>query len=174
MKASSYTSKIPLSLVTDNNNYGPDFYFSNNKLNRNIGDGSGNPFSNSSYPDSNRHHFVIVNDQATNLAYLYIDGSYVGTGSYRNTTATNRPFFIGRYAGKFSSVAGYAGYDFNGSIDDVRIYNRALSATEVSKLYTITNKVQDSECNDASIRTHPLATEICDLADNDCDSSIDE
>lgn len=62
----------------------------------------------------------------------------------------------------------------DGKIDDVRIYNRALSATEVSKLYTITDKAQGGDCNDASIRTHPLATEVCDLADNDCDGSVDE
>ena len=91
-------------MVTENNSYGPDLYFVGGKLYRNVGDGGSNPFSNSSYPDSNRHHFVIVNDQATNLAYLYIDGSYVGTGNYRNTTATNKPFFIGRFAGKTTSV----------------------------------------------------------------------
>lgn len=74
---------------------------------------------------------------------------------------------------KIGSLQGYGRY-FDGKIDDVRIYNRALSATEVNQLYTMTDKVQSGECNDANAAIHPLATEVCDEVDNDCDDEIDE
>ena len=38
--------------------------------------------------------------------------------------------------GRFNRVSGDGDY-FNGSLDDVRIYNRALSATEINQLYTV-------------------------------------
>lgn len=59
-------------------------------------------------------------------------------------------------------------------LDDVRIYNRALSATEIEKLYTLTDKVQGGDCTDTNNQRHPLAIEVCDGVDNDCDGQIDE
>ena len=43
---------------------------------------------------------------------------------------------IGSVAGSLASIGSLTGaYQFNGLIDDVRIYNRALSAREVWALY---------------------------------------
>ena len=41
-------------------------------------------------------------------------------------------------------------------MDDFRIYNRALSATEVSKLYTLTDKAQGGDCADTNNAIHPF------------------
>ena len=59
-------------------------------------------------------------------------------------------------------------------MDDIRIYNRALSATEVQKMYTLTDKAQAGDCTDANGAVHPLAAEVCDGIDNDCDGVTDE
>lgn len=65
-----------------------------------------------------------------NVYRLYINGSLAGT-SVSNTApldySGNLQLYIGGYSGSYMSTA---------SIDDVRIYNRPLSAAEVSSLYS--------------------------------------
>ncbi len=79
-----------------------------------------------SFPaDTKWHHFVMVADSSGE--YLYIDGVLTDSNSDSNVMiATASNVFIGRD----DSSAG-----FDGSIDDVRYYNRALSTTEISALY---------------------------------------
>ena len=90
--------------------------------------------------DDNQWHHVGFTYNGTNATgvNLFIDGSnIVETVVYNslNTSILNeQDFKIGaRTAGEF----------FNGTIDEVRIYNRALSATEVAGLYngTRSNKI---------------------------------
>ena len=59
----------------------------------------------------------------------YVDGSLQNTSSYAvgNGLSNTNNFVIGAA----SPLGGY----FNETIDDVRIYNRALSATEIKNLY---------------------------------------
>jgi hypothetical protein len=60
----------------------------------------------------------------------YIDGELVGNNIASGSVGTNsRNLYIGR------ADPSYAGYFFDGKIDDVRIYGRALSASEVLQLY---------------------------------------
>ena len=76
--------------------------------------------------------FVVgVNDSTNNNAYLYMNGALAATKGSRLTfvnPATN--LFLGRQ-GEYSGGAEYIA----ANIDDVRIYNRALSSTEVTTLY---------------------------------------
>jgi len=59
---------------------------------------------------------------------LYVDGTYFGKADYSGTmTPTDNYLIIG------SEYIGYR--PFNGNISNVKIYNRALSATEVQQLY---------------------------------------
>ena len=60
---------------------------------------------------------------------LYVNGSVVATTACTRSSATGASALIGIY----NSLA--AEYAFPGTIDDVRIYNRALSAAEVRRLY---------------------------------------
>jgi hypothetical protein len=57
---------------------------------------------------------------------LYIDNSSVGTASQSSQFSINGTFLIGN-----SNV----GEPWIGEIDDVRVYDKALSNTEVSNLY---------------------------------------
>jgi hypothetical protein len=72
---------------------------------------------------------VLGSGQAT----LYVDGSVAQTGS----TVALRPADLGAinyaYLGKSQFTADPY---FDGAIDEFRVYNRALSATEVQALHT--------------------------------------
>jgi hypothetical protein len=73
------------------------------------------------------HHYAATYDGST--ARLYEDGQQVASGAYTDPVAENAtPLYIGRYNG--------GGYTLNGAADDVRLYNRALSADEVTALYS--------------------------------------
>lgn len=116
------------------------------------------------------HHFVYVVDDANNIQKIYVDGvekgstaytqsiSYAGLGSYT---------FIGRHGNSSGN------YDFNGVIDDVRVYNRALSAQEIQDLYNTSSLSgtvafhsspdnnhddDDKNFNTATTRVPPTAT----------------
>ena len=73
------------------------------------------------------HHIVGVRTSTTE-GEIYVDGNLAGSGSGLSKSLNNVDVVIGRWNG---SAFRY----FNGIIDDVRIYNRALSAEEVQQLY---------------------------------------
>ena len=77
--------------------------------------------------DGNWHHAVGVYDGA-NLS-LYIDGTLDASVASTGTITTNA---LNVYIGE---NAGATGRQFNGLIDDVRVYNTALSASQISALY---------------------------------------
>ena len=78
--------------------------------------------------DGKWHHVVFVNTLTS--IQTYIDGVLVGTtnGTWVPVTNTQNLVLGNRGAGTSGMI---------GSIDDVRVYNRALSAAEVSQLYTL-------------------------------------
>lgn len=65
--------------------------------------------------------------------YVYLNGSQKGTDDDAGGTITTNVASIGTYndAGDFTTH----GFLFDGSIDDVRIYNTALSADDIQTLY---------------------------------------
>lgn len=103
---------------------------------------------------------------------MYVDGVLVNENLSAYTWDTTYPF-IGGYLGHTAhSFAG--GFTMDGLLDDVRIYDRALSQTEIEQLYTMTEEATGGDCADTTIYRHPLHAEVCDDIDNDCDGSIDE
>jgi hypothetical protein len=68
----------------------------------------------------------------TDEVKIYHNGVVVATGDYSTAIGVNtQDILIGEYSA--------GGFNFDGKIDDVRIYNRALSASEVSRLYDLGN-----------------------------------
>ena len=79
----------------------------------------------------NRWHHVVWTDNA-GAGKLYIDGVQDAANfSYTPAPVPRNASSIGAVTGLFGAISHY----FNGTIDDVRIYNRALSAGEVAYLY---------------------------------------
>ncbi|MCL6589276.1 MAG: family 43 glycosylhydrolase [Firmicutes bacterium] len=70
-----------------------------------------------------------------NVAILYVDGVEVG----RNSNMTLSPSNLGNTGNNYIGKSQYADPYLDGQIDNFRIYNRALSASEVSSLYSAGN-----------------------------------
>lgn len=64
---------------------------------------------------------------------LYINGALVGASNWVGAVDFDADFIAEGLGGKSSDSS----YRFNGKIDDVRVYNRALSAQEIEKLSTL-------------------------------------
>ena len=75
------------------------------------------------------HHLTGVGDGAN--MYIYVDGVEVASRVYATAGygTNSNPFHIGA-----KSLT--AGNHFTGLIDEVLVYDRALSAGEISQLYT--------------------------------------
>ncbi|MEX0919026.1 MAG: LamG domain-containing protein [Candidatus Paceibacterota bacterium] len=88
--------------------------------------------SNTNVPINQWSNIIVVYNSLTNTVQFYLngddDGSYVEEVNFANPATQN----IGLYRASDSDS-----YYFDGAIDDVRIYNRALTADEVYRLYTI-------------------------------------
>lgn len=78
-------------------------------------------------------HYALILDGSSGIFRAYIDGSLIGTaqtaGKNIYTNAIHGGFGIHWWD------VGHSSTRFNGAIDDVRIYNRALSDTEIQALY---------------------------------------
>lgn len=78
-------------------------------------------------------HIVCVYNAG--VMTLYKDNVLIGTGVFTYTTgvtSANMPLYVGR---------GVGGNYFNGKIDDVGIWNRALTTCEINDLFTTTNSL---------------------------------
>lgn len=84
--------------------------------------------------DTNWHHIVITRS-STNSWIMYKDGAQVSTGSLSTNLGTTNHFTIGDTYQNNS-------FAFNGMIDEVGVWSRALSSGEVSQLYNSGNGLQ--------------------------------
>lgn len=100
-------------------------------------DGNGNRTQRSAGFDlsdsvGNWYHVACTYNKTTGVQMLYVNGQLVDT---RKHPAGNTVVPLTFYSDmKIGSNAGLTGY-FNGIIDDVRIYNRALSDQEIQDIY---------------------------------------
>lgn len=72
-------------------------------------------------------HICGVGD--ANGTRVYVDGTFAGSTSVKKNTSQDYDLNIGAWA--------TGEWDFNGVIDDVRLYNRVLSADEIAELANI-------------------------------------
>jgi hypothetical protein len=89
-----------------------------------------NVLTTSDISDGNWHHYAIVADSNANNIYTFVDGALVSNsqdfgGSWPTVNNTD-PLTFAEYAG---------GANYSGPLDEVRIYNRALSPSEIQQLY---------------------------------------
>jgi hypothetical protein len=79
-------------------------------------------YTDTTYPIGKWYHVSVVHNPTTQ--YIYIDGVLTGTSSNTNASSLQ---YIGSAENTVETL--------NGDLDEVRIYNRALSAAEVKQLY---------------------------------------
>jgi hypothetical protein len=76
-------------------------------------------------------HLAAVYDDPNDQVRLYIGGALVGTATQTVDWAATGSFIVGASRWGAGTRTNY----FNGSIDDVRTFRRALNATEVAQVY---------------------------------------
>jgi len=87
------------------------------------------------------HHFCVTFDGDSTK--MYVDGTLVGNTYFAGAIATSTDsIHIGAYT--YGSD-----YNFNGDLDDIRIYNRTLRASEVDSLYRLGGLTDVSDLEDA-------------------------
>ncbi|MFO0941658.1 MAG: LamG-like jellyroll fold domain-containing protein, partial [Pirellulales bacterium] len=86
------------------------------------------------------HHVALTFNDTGNAAILYLDGVQVASTSTTDSIAYTQGAnsFIGKHGN------GQTTYDFSGSIDDARVYNRVLTAAEVASLAGDIDQVKTS------------------------------
>jgi predicted alpha-1,6-mannanase (GH76 family) len=98
-----------------------------------FGFGVGNPdttiVSTTSINDGGWHHCVATRQQATGILSVYVDGSLQATGTGNRNTLNASACLL------FGAIASGGGY-FNGSLDEIKTFSRALGSTEVAGLYS--------------------------------------
>lgn len=100
---------------------GLGFYASVNNWNNNTG-GFGDTLINSEW-------YLLTAVLDSNISYFYLNDSLIGTQVFAtNITTDNYPLEIGRDMPGITEI-------FNGKIDDVGIWNRALTQQEINNLY---------------------------------------
>lgn len=130
-------------------------------------------------------HIAIVFD-STYKAKAYINGVLKKEIQYSKPIYTIDSCLRIGGRGCAAYYGNIPGAFFNGIIDDIHIYNRALSASEIQELYTGGSDADGDgypanvDCNDNDPTVNPGKTEgpygnpTCgDLKDNDCDGLID-
>ena len=92
------------------------------------------------------HHFVAVADAGKQKILLYVDGEFKQqlrwTGKIAASRATEKNWVLGKMYPKESD---WEKRVLNGNIDEVRLYNRALSAEEVKELFLFTSAFPPTE-----------------------------
>lgn len=138
------TSGSPTIFMRGNNSGGNELYFglSNNTTIEAYLDGTQKTFTKSpsvNFVDGNWHHVALVYDAAASQLSCYADGA-----AYGSPVSISKTLDFGLshalIGADFDSFNGSLGNYFNGLIDDVRVWNVARSAAEISA-----NK--DSELN---------------------------
>ncbi|MGB6463475.1 MAG: LamG-like jellyroll fold domain-containing protein [Nitrosotalea sp.] len=82
------------------------------------------------------YHVVLVVDRSTQTMKLYVDDNLQNNTNIANVGNTNT--YLDLRIGGVTSPDTLVGF-FNGTIDQTRIYNRALSSQEIQELYVETN-----------------------------------
>lgn len=96
------------------------------------------------------YHVAMVRDGSK--TYYYWDGNYISSGNSGSAGSTSNPnpiFVIG--SGRTTSSQ-----FFDGKIDDLRIYNRALSGSEINDLYNETPaSIESNPLSDNKVKVYP-------------------
>jgi hypothetical protein len=81
------------------------------------------------YYDNTWHHLVALYTGLTGLMSIYLDNRLIDSKNIGNINIQNTSYPIN--IGCYTSCRGF----YRGSIDDIRIYNRVLSESEIQNLY---------------------------------------
>ena len=121
------------------------------------------------------HHVAAVYDQANGMRLIYVDGLEVARRVDPPISLSFSTANVGIGIGQGGSVL------FAGLIDEIALYNRALSAAEINAIYQADSfgkcHPEDADgdgfpvltdCDDSNPTVFPGAPQLCDGLNNDC------
>lgn len=118
--------------------------------------------------DGQWHHLVTTFDQSRNVK-IYVDGVLLNqqtqNGWDTNATATNFDFWLGGLFSENSSP-------FDGSVDDLKIYNYALTQVEVNNLYTNNTTLSTSNFHQNSLKVSLYPNPVLDILNIETEKEI--
>jgi len=134
-----YSTVFGVGAQTVNSRYG--LIYNNNSSNnsqlmgfvRDNSNNTVNPLSVEHVPYGTFSHVAMIVNRTTNLMDVYLNGVKTSLSNVSLSGLTDMVSPQG--GGTIGGIVGGGGPNFNGIIDDVRVYNRALSASEVQQLY---------------------------------------
>src|SRR5262249_35101093 len=90
-----------------------------------------------SWPRDTWGHFAWVVDRQAQTLTTYVNGTAITTVSIATLgdITTSLPFRVGRYVYTAADDPANNALNYQGSMDELRVYGRALSASEVSALW---------------------------------------
>jgi hypothetical protein len=110
--------------------------------------------SSSALPDNAWHHLAGVCDQRNGAVVLYIDGTNAAQGSITAGSGLLASANAVTFGGRRSSATSAYDLQYNGRMEEVAIYNSALSAAQVRTHYaTVTNRPPLFAANPFSVAT---------------------
>jgi hypothetical protein len=131
----------------------------NEKLQFSIGSGTEPKVTVDSLPTVNVWSHIVATYDGTNLK-LYLDGRLVGEKAYtEGILISNYSLFIASdEVGNYQYLAG--------SVDDARIYNRALSSAEITELYEFDKPAPPTELEEGLVAYYPFDDNANDYSGN--------
>lgn len=138
---------------------------SDNKLKGKVYDGNTGMITSSNDVNDNVWHMATLVVNGT-VQSLYLDGAFVAN-VLGNASALDNQFLVGTAftTGYPNAVTGW--FYFQGSMDELRVYNRALSDIEISRLYhshgfSVTGERSIIQCpgNQALLTSHAVGTNL--------------
>jgi MSHA biogenesis protein MshQ len=83
-----------------------------------------------SYPPNNWYNVICTYSTSTGLV-IYVNGISAGTNGTTGTlTTSTKELWVGRYSEA-------TGYGFNGTIDELAMWNRVLTQAEITQIYGV-------------------------------------
>jgi uncharacterized protein (TIGR02145 family) len=136
-----------------------------------VGNGTNPYIRNTTTPDNAWTHYVVIGVAGSNNSRVYRNGVLIATGTLAmNSTMQAISLLIGRLGGSFP------GY-LNGKVDDVFIFNRALSLSEIQSLYLYQPTIvwsNGATANSITVSPTQATTYYVDISDgiNTCRDSV--
>ena len=137
---------------------------------------SGNQYYSSSYSSVGAYkyevglwyHLACSYDSSTDAVSIYINGAHLQTYTI-TLQSTGRTMTNLSFLGAYDTLGGNVRQSFNGSIDQVRIYDSTLTASEVLQLYNETSSTANTlnfPTGAGCVAAYPLDTNSNDLSGN--------
>ncbi|MDP6770585.1 MAG: LamG domain-containing protein, partial [Anaerolineales bacterium] len=109
---------------------------------------------------NNWHHGVVTYDFPNQNLSIFLDGAYDSS----DTSFTQASSAVGKF--EIGTRSSGLQYDFNGSIDEVVVFNRVLSAVEISALYNASANQYYNNFTGLSDAEHNFTGYVVDSAGN--------